>query len=127
MPEAGDRRDEARGRDVAGLRYRSGAVQDAPGQFPWPLTEPAVPVSSFDLRFRLLGTEVIVLEPDPLRRKALTAAQAFIVENSQPSGLPGGAQNNPDLRAVIRYSRAAKPGPDRRLRACLTMDSGHAK
>jgi len=47
----GDRRDEARGRDVAGLRYRSGAVQDAPGQFPWPLTEPAVPVSSFDLRF----------------------------------------------------------------------------
>ena len=26
-------------------------MQDAPGQFPWPLTQPTVPVSSFDLQF----------------------------------------------------------------------------
>jgi len=29
--------------------------RDAPGQFPWPLTEPAVPVSSSDLRFPQVG------------------------------------------------------------------------
>ena len=39
-------------------------MRDAPGQFPWPLTEPTVPVSSFDLQFHAGKTAQVSVESD---------------------------------------------------------------
>jgi len=104
----GGRRDEARGRDVAGLRYRSDAAQDAPGLFPWPLTEPAVPVSSSGLRFSQVGSgqlDQLVAsgppshpdaEPRHTRASAGAQRQLTIADERSSLGLVSGGNPIPE-------------------------------
>jgi predicted DNA-binding transcriptional regulator YafY len=86
-------------RTVVRLRLRGDAVTRArwvqarsrtmsdPGRHGWVDAELVLEDEDNALAvIRLLGTEVIVLEPGTLRRKAVTAAQAFIDANSQPAG-----------------------------------------